>query len=68
MHPEGEDKMQVLRELAPVVTKALSTIFEKSWHSDEVLGDWKRGNIVPIFKKGRKKHPGNYQPQSHLCA
>jgi len=28
----------------------------------KVPGDWKKGNIVPVFKKGRKEDPGNYQP------
>lgn len=27
---------------------------EKSQQSGQVPGDWTRGNIVPIFKRGRK--------------
>jgi len=33
-------------------------------HSCEVPGDWRKGNVVPIFKKGRKENAGNYQPVS----
>lgn len=54
----------VLRELANVVAKPLSIIFEKSWQPGEVLCDWKKENTAPVFLKGRKEDCGSYQSVS----
>ncbi|GAB0186491.1 mitochondrial enolase superfamily member 1 [Grus japonensis] len=55
---------RVLRELVEVPTKPLSIIYQQSWLTREVPGDWKLANVTPIYKKGQKEDPGNYRPVS----
>ncbi|GAB0207177.1 mitochondrial enolase superfamily member 1 [Grus japonensis] len=62
----GPDGMQPrgLRELADVIVRPLSIIFERSWRAGEVPEDQRKANVTPVFKKGKKEDPGNYRPVS----
>ncbi|CAM4623350.1 unnamed protein product [Lepidochelys kempii] len=64
VHGAGCVASEVLKELADVIAEPLAIIFENSWRSGEVREDWKKANVVPIFKKGKKEDPGNYRPVS----
>ncbi|CAM5115924.1 unnamed protein product, partial [Natator depressus] len=54
----------VLKELVDVIAEPLAIIFENSWRSGEVPNDWKKANVVPNFKKGKKEDPRIYWPVS----
>ncbi|XP_073524210.1 uncharacterized protein [Phyllobates terribilis] len=62
----GPDELhpRVLKEIIEEILEPLSIIFENSWRTGEVPEDWRRANVVPIFKKGKKVDPGNYRPES----
>ncbi|KAK4822040.1 hypothetical protein QYF61_006953 [Mycteria americana] len=53
---------RVLRELAEVLTKPLSILYQQSWLTGEVPADWRLANVTPVYKKGWKEDPGNYRP------
>ncbi|KFP33053.1 RNA-directed DNA polymerase from mobile element jockey, partial [Colius striatus] len=60
MGPEGMHP-RVLREVAQVVARQLSIIFEQSWRTGEVPEDWRKANVTPAFKKDEKDDLGNYR-------
>jgi len=62
----GPDEVHpmLLKEYAVVLAEPLSIIFQQSFESGCLPGDWKSANVVPIFKKGRRGYVSNYRPVS----
>lgn len=46
----------------------LSVIFESSWYSDDVPGDWEKGTIIPILQRGWRKILWTTDWKTHFCA
>lgn len=67
----GPDKISayILKEIRDEISLPLSIIFKKSLEGGVVPDDWKKANVVPIFKKGSKSKVDNYRPISltSLC-
>ncbi|KAK4832377.1 hypothetical protein QYF61_022232 [Mycteria americana] len=63
MGPDGIHP-RVLREVAEMLTKLLSIIYQQSWLTREFPVDWRSENVTPVYKKGQKEDPGNNSPVS----
>ena len=46
-----EIHLRVLRELAEVIAKSISTIFQRTLSTGEVPEDWRLANVIPIYKR-----------------
>lgn len=57
----GRVYLRLPRGLANITVKPRFNIFDRSWSSGEVPADWKRANITPIHRKGKKEDLGNYR-------
>jgi hypothetical protein len=59
----GPDKItaKLLQEVAWEIAPVLTILFRKSLKEGTVPGDWKKANITPIFKKGKKTGSGKLQ-------
>ena len=57
----------LLKGIVVGVVKPIAMIFRDSLRKGVIPDDWKRANVVAIFKGGTKKEPGNYRPVSITC-
>ncbi|KAK4831115.1 hypothetical protein QYF61_015418 [Mycteria americana] len=62
----GRDEVhpRVLREVTNVIARPLFIIFEWSKQSGQICDNWKKANVMPFVKKGKKEDLGNCK--SHL--
>ena len=55
---------KLLRMAASIVSPSLTAIFAKSIETGIFPDEWKLARVSPIFKKGKRDDPNNYQPIS----
>jgi len=56
---------RVLKGDTHFVARPLFIIFEKSWMSGHILDDWKRANVLHMYKKGSKENTAGVFLQAH---
>ena len=59
----GPDQIpaRFLKEMAAPLSALLAFIFQQSLDTGTVPSDWRKANVVPIFKKGDRGTPANYR-------
>ena len=63
MGPDGVSKW-ILKECREELVEVVWDIISTSLMKGTVPKEWKRANIVPIYKGGKKTEPLNYRPMS----
>ena len=54
----------ILKECRQEMAEPIHDIIECSIKTEKVLKEWKRADIIPIYKNGNKKEPLYYRPVS----
>ncbi|XP_076448293.1 uncharacterized protein LOC143285011 [Babylonia areolata] len=55
---------RLLKEIADEIAPGLTLLFQSPINTGIVPKDWKRANVLPVFKKGERYRPENYRPIS----
>ena len=63
---QGPDQIppKILKELCVELSSPLSILFNLSIEKGQLPKDWKKADVIAIFKKGSKSDPSNYRPVS----
>ena len=64
--PDGINPM-FLASTAESLATPITILFRKTLASGKIPDEWKKANVSPIFKKGKKSAPNNYRPVSLTC-
>ena len=56
--------MILLVHIQDEVSLPISILFNKSMSEGKIPEDWRRANIVPLFKAGCRNKPENFRPVS----
>ena len=59
---------QLLKSIAPGISKPLTTLINQSLHNGCFPDGLKLAKIIPLYKKESRELMGNYRPVSLLCA
>ena len=65
-HGHGQISIRMLKLCSNSICKPLEIIFNRCLETSTFPNDWKKGNVVPVFKKGDKQILKNYRPISLL--
>lgn len=62
----GPDEVsgKILKECREVTVRQIYDIIKCSIETGEVPAEWKRAEVIPIYKSGNKEEPLNYRPVS----